>query len=408
MPVYEYKALDGKGRAVSGIVNADSGPAARQKLRGSEVYPVTIRQSRHGNARVARGRFAFLRIFARIQPAQLAVMTRQLAILIGSGFPLVSAMNALIAQTRPRAFQSILAQVKEAIVEGRSFADALALFPEVFSKMYVHMVHAGERSGTLEMVMNRLAELLEKQQALHGRIRAAMAYPILMAGVSILVLSFLLSYIVPTITTVFIDMDQTLPAPTRVLIELTRLVQSSWPALLCMMAIPAVLVLGIGRIPRGRRLRDRFHLQLPLIGSLEKKRVAARFARTLGILLKSGVPLTDSLAIVENTTGNIFYAEVIEDAGTEVARGKDLAAALAISGVFPKLALQMIRVGEETGKLEAMLLKVADGYDSEVEMQMAGMTSLLEPLMILAMGLVVGAIVISICLPIFEMNQLVM
>jgi general secretion pathway protein F len=407
MAVFEYSALDASGKKVSGIIDADSAAAARQKLRAARIFPVSVHESRAGEVKPERQPFSLGRRRRRIRPAEAAMLTRQLATLLGAGFPLVPALDTLLSQGRSHTFNRILAQVKDSVVAGSSFAAALARYPGTFSTLFINMVRAGETSGTLEIVLDRLAEIGEKQEELKNRIRSAMTYPLLMLAVGLLVLFFLLTYIVPSITTIFSDMNQVLPAPTRFLIRLSALVQSGWWLLLLAVAGLVALVRMLGKTAKGRFLIDRSLLRLPAVGALVRKMAVARFSRTLGSLLENGVVLLAALEIVKNVVGNVLLADAVASAAREVGKGQGLGNALAASRVFPDLPIQMISVGEQSGQLEAMLYKVADVYENEVQAAILRMTSLLEPVMILLMGIVVGFIVLAICLPIFEMNTLI-
>lgn len=407
MAVFEYSALDASGKKVSGIIDADSAAAARQKLRAARIFPVSVHEARAGEVKPERQPFSLGRRRRRIRPAEAAMLTRQLATLLGAGFPLVPALDTLLSQGRSHTFNRILAQVKDSVVAGSSFAAALARYPGTFSTLFINMVRAGETSGTLEIVLDRLAEIGEKQEELKNRIRSAMTYPLLMLAVGLLVLFFLLTYIVPSITAIFSDMNQVLPAPTRFLIRLSALVQSGWWLLLLVVAGLVVLVRMLGKTAKGRFLIDRSLLRLPAVGALVRKMAVARFSRTLGSLLENGVVLLAALEIVKNVVGNVLLADAVAAAAREVGKGQGLGNALAASRVFPDLPIQMISVGEQSGQLEAMLYKVADVYENEVQATILRMTSLLEPVMILLMGIVVGFIVLAICLPIFEMNTLI-
>ncbi len=407
MAVFEYSALDARGKKVSGIIDADSAAAARQKLRSARIFPVSVREARAGEVKPEARTFAFSRRLKRIRPAEAAMLTRQLATLLGAGFPLVPALDTLLSQGRSHTFNRILAQVKDSVVAGSSFAAALARYPGTFSSLFINMVRAGETSGTLEIVLDRLAEIGEKQEELKNRIRSAMTYPLLMLAVGLLVLFFLLTYIVPSITAIFSDMNQVLPAPTRFLIRLSALIKGGWWVLLLAVVGLVVLFRMLGKTAKGRFLIDRTLLRLPAVGVLVRKMAVARFSRTLGSLLENGVVLLAALEIVKNVVGNVLLADAVAAAAREVGKGQGLGNSLAASRVFPDLPIQMITVGEQSGQLEAMLYKVADVYENQVQASILRMTSLLEPVMILLMGVVVGFIVLAICLPIFEMNTLI-
>ena len=293
-------------------------------------------------------------------------------------------------------------------MEGNSFARSLALYPGTFSSLYVNMVRAGESSGALEIVLERLADITEKQQALKHRITTAMTYPVLMTFIGALVLFILLTFIVPTITLIFSDMEQALPAPTLFLITISELLKSYWWIILIVMIGILIALSGIKKTEKGSYFFDKTKLFLPGFGLLAKKLVSARFARTLGSLLENGVSMLPALEIAKNIAGNKLISNMIEDASKEVGKGQALGSALAKDNILPDLTIQMIQVGEQSGELEAMLNKIADVFENEVESSIMRMTSLLEPVMILVMGIIVGFIVLAICLPIFEMNQLIM
>jgi general secretion pathway protein F len=407
MPVFEYTALDNKGKSTSGIIDAEGAQAARQKLRTSGIFPVSIKETQEAEPKKESGTFSLSSRFSRIKPVEVAMMTRQLATLVGAGFPLVSALDALVPQTKSHGFKKILAQIKDLIVEGNSFARALSNYPGQFSSLYVNMVRAGETSGTLEIVLERLADITEKQQALKNRIQTALAYPIFMLVIGTAVLFILLIYIVPSITSIFSDMNQVLPTPTRILIFLSDFFKSYWWSIFIIIAAVAVFFNRAKKTEKGRYWIDKTMLMLPGIGILVKKLAVARFARTLGSLLENGVSMLIALDIVKNIAGNKLIADSVETAAIEVGKGQGVGAALSGSGIFPLLSIQMIQVGEQSGQLETMLTKISEVFENEVEVTILRLTSYLEPVMILVMGTIVAFIVLSICLPIFEMNQLI-
>ena len=407
MPVYEYTALDAKGKTKSGIIDAEGASAARQKLRSSGIFPVSISETQEVVEESASQALDLSQFFTRIKPAEIAMMTRQLATLISAGFPLVSALDALLPQTKSKGFKRILAKIKDSIVEGNSFAQALLQYPGTFSPLYVNMVRAGETSGTLEIVLDRLADITEKQEDLKNRIQTALAYPIFMSIIGIVVLFVLLTYIVPSIISIFTEMNQVLPAPTRILIFLSGFFRSYWWIILVALAVAAVALHRAKKTDKGRYWFDKTVLSLPILGVITQKLAVARFTRTLGSLLENGVSMLIALEIVKNIAGNELISETVENAASEVGKGQGLAIALSEGRTFPQLSIQMIQVGEQSGELEAMLNKIADVFEKEVENSVMRLTSYLEPIMILVMGCIIGFIVLSICLPIFEMNQLI-
>ncbi len=407
MPVFEYTALDSRGKTTSGIIDAEGAQVARQKLRTSGIFPISIKETLEAAPKKAPRVFALSRRLGRVKPVEVSMMTRQLSTLIGAGFPLVSALDALVPQTKSHGFKKILAQIKDLIVEGNSFAQALLKYPGAFSPLYVNMVRAGETSGTLEIVLERLADITEKQQALKNRIQTALAYPIFMMVIGTVVLLVLMIYIVPSITSIFADMDQVLPTPTRILIFLSNFLKSYWWSILIVLVASGIFFNRAKKTAKGRYWIDKTMLILPGMGVLAKKLAVGRFARTLGSLLDNGVSMLIAMDIVKNIAGNILIADSVETAAIEVGKGQGLGTALSGSGIFPQLCIQMIQVGEQSGQLENMLTKIADIYENEVENTILRLTSYLEPVMILVMGSIVGFIVLSICLPIFEMNQLI-
>ncbi|PIE71601.1 MAG: type II secretion system protein GspF [Deltaproteobacteria bacterium] len=408
MPVYEYTALSANGKRTSGLLDADSPSAARQKLRDSKTFPVSLKEIQSQDASLGGVQARISAFFSRVKPAELTLVTRQLATLLNAGFPLVSAIQTLIPQARSHSLKRVLSHLKDAVEEGESFADALGRYPGIFSPVYRNMVLAGESSGTLELVLNRLADISESQQALNSRIQAALMYPILMTLLAFGVLFVLIGYIVPQITVIFINSQQALPLPTRILIAVSDLLLNGW---WIGMLLGIVLIAGfriLAAKPAGRMAIDRLKLRLPVAGNLIRKLAVARFTRTLGSLLDNGVSMLTALRIARSTAGNGVVSEIVATAAANVEQGQSLGVSLSASpDVIPYLAVQMIQVGEQSGDLEAMLEKVATVYEREVEASVTGLTALLEPVVILIMGGVVACIVLSILMPIIQMNQLI-
>ena len=407
MPVFEYTALDQRGKNISGIIDADSVTAARQKLRGSNKFPVKIKEASDTHEKKTSRGLLSRGLFARVRQRDVTLMTRQLATLVGAGFPLVSALEALLPQIKSYSFNKVMARIKDSIVEGNSFAGAISLYPDIFSPLYKNMVRAGETSGTLEIVLEKLADIMEKQQALKNRIQSALAYPALMTVMGTLILILLLVYIVPSITTIFDDVNQALPAPTLFLIAISDLFKAYWWIMLMALIALIIFFRQFKRTAKGRYLIDKMLLSLPGVGTLIQKLAVARFARTLGSLLANGVAMLQALDIAKNIAGNVLISEAVDLAVKEVGQGQGLAKSLSITNVFPDLTIQMIQVGEQSATLESMLNKMSDVFESEAEASIMSFTSLLAPVLILIMGVIVGFIVLSICLPIFEMSTLV-
>jgi general secretion pathway protein F len=406
MPVYEFTALTSTGKKLKGIIDADSLTAARQKIRGQGNYPVEINET-SARSVTTKAPLLSIQFNQRVKQQEIHIATRQLATLLGAGIPLVPALNGLIEQTENRSLKTVLAQIKDAVNEGNSLTAALTEHPRLFSKVYVNMISAGEASGSLDVVLDRLAEFGENQHALRSRVKAAMLYPLFMAVVGILVLFLLITFIVPSITSVFAGSKQALPLPTLILIGISSFLKQFWWAVLfVVLAVIGGIRWHIGT-PAGRRQWDQLKLSLPGIRDLSIKTSSARFARTLASLLQSGVSLITSLQIVKNIVDNVILADSINEACDELEKGKSLSQFFRGNKYFPPMLVQMMAVGEQSGTLDKMLAKAADSYEKEVEVKILALTSMIEPVMILSMGLVVSFIVVSILLPIFEMNQLI-
>lgn len=402
MPVFEYKGLDVLGKGVSGIVDADNPRMARQRLKQDGIYPTDLVEGEEKSE--SRGARVSAR---RVKGAELAIFTRQLATLVGAGLPMMECLTALVDQVENPRLKNVVADVRERVKEGSPLSEALTHHPKLFSELYVGMVAAGESSGTLGPMLVRLAEFTERQMALRGTVVGAMVYPAFTVGFSLLILGLLLAYVVPKVTRVFEGMGQALPAPTVVLLSISDAVRSYWWLLF-------VLAFGFWQWGRrwvaseaGRLRFDRFALSIPVVGRLVRMVAISRFTRTLSTLLAGGIPLLEAMDITRRVVINRVLADAIGSAGENIREGESIAVPLAESGVFPPMVTHMISVGEATGELEDMLVKVAEAYDREVETTVASLTSLLTPVMIVLMGGVVLAIVMAILLPIVEMSGVV-
>lgn len=414
MPVYAYKGLTNEGKAVAGVIDADSPKGARLKLRRTGVFPTDLAEERARRTAVAaaepepsRLQLNVGQLFEHITPQDLALMTRQLSTLVGAGLPLVECLSALIEQIDNARVKRTLSQVREQVVEGRAFAEALRDHPRVFSELYVNMVRAGEASGALDVVLLRLAEYTESAAQLRSKVKTAMTYPILMASAGGTIMIFLLAFVVPKVTRIFAETKAALPLMTVILLALSNFLAQYWWVLVCGVIAAVIAVRVSVRTPAGRLRYDGYVLRFPYFGKLVKKVALARFSRTLSTLLSSGIPLLASLDIVKNVVNNAVLSEAIENARNSIREGQSIAPPLRKSGLFPPLVLHMVAVGEKSGELEEMLSRAADAYDNEVEASVAAMTSILEPVMILVMGAIVLFIVLAILLPIFELNDLV-
>jgi len=406
MAVFEYKALDTKGKNVKGIIDADSEAQARSRLRSLGKYPVSITVTTKGTSKTT-GHGQSFALFRGVKAEEVSIMTRQLATLLGAGIPLVQALDSLVAQTRNSALKKVIAQIKGTVNEGNSLTNALGEHPKIFSSVFINMVRAGEASGTLDIVLERLADFAEKQDALKGRFRAALIYPIFMGVIGSAILFILITYIVPNITQVFNEMNRVLPLPTLFLIGLSDFLKVYWWVVLIVVIVAFTGVRYLIRKPTGKKAWHYFKLKVFILGPVAQKVILARFSSTLGSLLESGVGLMMSMQIVQALVDNVHVSKVIDEAMEQIQKGQSMTMALSNSQWFPPMFVQMIAVGEQSGNLEGMLKKVSQAYEREVEIAILGMTSLIEPLMIVIMGLAVGFIVLSILLPIFEMNQMI-
>lgn len=406
MPVYEYKALNSAGKNIKGIIDAENEAQVRSKLRSSGKYLVAIKLSK-GRSQAFDKKSGSVGFFERIKAEEIHVMTRQLATLLGAGIPLVQSLSSLVEQTANPALKRVIAQVREKVNEGSTLTRALSDHPKLFSTIYVNMIRAGEASGSLDVVLERLADFGEKQQVLRSRLQAALIYPVFMALIGTAILFVLITYVVPNITQVFSEMGRVLPWPTRFLIELSSFLKQFWFVVVGGIVAAVFGVKYFISLPVGRSFWDLTKLRAPIIGPVVRKVLLARFASTLGSLLNSSVGLMMSMQIVKTLINNVHVAAVLDEAMEHIEKGKSMTVALSQSQWFPPMFVQMISVGEQSGNLEGMLEKISSSYEREVESAILGMTSLIEPIMIVCMGAAVGFVVLSILLPIFEMNQMV-
>jgi len=406
LPIFEYRGVDAKGKDVRGIIDADTPRLARTRLKTSGVFPTEVQET-VTERRGSRRDFSLSHLMKRARIQDVSVMTRQLATLIEAGIPMVPALNSLTNQIENPILKKVVSQIRERVKEGSSLSDALREFPRVFSNLYVNMVTAGESSGALDIVLLRLADFTENQVKLRNRVMAALIYPILMVFLASGAVIFLMVKVVPKILELFEDWGQTLPVPTVILLNVTNFLKSYGWALVLGLVTALLITVFYFKTERGRTVFDRLILWVPIFGSLTRIIATTRFSRTLGTLLASGIPLVRAMNIVKNIVNNRVIAKAIENSQESIVEGQSIAAPLARSGVFPPMVTDMIAVGENSGQLEHMLMKVSDAYDSQIETTVSGLTSILEPLLIVFMGGIVLFIVLAVLLPIFEMNQMV-
>lgn len=407
MAVFEYRGIQIEtGKAVKGYRDADNAKALRALLRKEGVM-LTLANEEGEQKKKSKREIDLWAFFRRISTADIAVMTRQLATLVRAGVPLVDSISALTEQVEKEQLVRVLSAVRETLNEGTSFAKSLGMHPKAFPPLYVNMVAAGEASGNLEAVLERLADFMEGQARLKGKVASALAYPVLMMIIGSLLVGFLMVAVVPKVTSIFENLGQTLPWNTRLLIFGSNTLADYW-WLLITLAVAATVVFQRWRSrPEGRLRWDTMQLGWPVFGRLNLLVAVSRFTRTLSTLLSSGVPLLKAMEIGRNVLGNAKLAGVVTEAIGSIREGESISEPLKRSGAFPPMVIHMIAVGERTGQLEAMLENVSRAYESDVETRVTALTSLLEPVMILALGAVVGFIAMSILMPLMQMNQLV-
>jgi type IV pilus assembly protein PilC len=424
MPRFTYVALDSRGQESTGLVEAASTNEAIIQLRQAGFFPTNVSEEskvRRVERKTAQraaiatgcaqlpGKDKSIILFQRrkVKPKILMIFTRQLATLIDSGLPLLRGLNVLAKQERDKVLKSTIQKLVDSVQGGNTFSESLEQFPLIFNDLYVNMVKAGEIGGLLELVLTRLAEFQEKAAKIKNKVAAAMVYPIMVMTMAIAIMGFLLVFIVPKFEAIFHDMlgDRPLPEITTLVINVSRFVQGHW---LLFVTIILALVAGykfVNRTAPGKSTVDRAKLRFPLCGDVIRKTAISRFSRTLGTLVTSGVPILQALTIARQTAGNTVIARAIAQVHESVKEGEPIVQPLEASGAFPPMVVSMVDVGEETGQLPEMLLKIADVYDDEVDTSVAAMTAALEPIMILFLALVVGTIVVALFLPLIGIIQ---
>ncbi len=404
MPIFEYKGLNKSGKTVRGTVDVDNSRTARVKLKKEGIFVVDLKDKSKASRKV-KGKKGGHNKAVKVQ--DLSMMTRQLATLLKANVPLVDTLGAVSEQVENEMLSIVIAEIKNSVNEGGALYKAMERYPRIFDRIYVSMCEAGEMSGTLDVILLRLAEFTESQAELQAKVRSAMLYPLLMMVFTFGLLAALFIFVIPKIQTVFESSPNlTLPWYTVVVIDLSGIMVNYWLAI--MIGIVA-MVLGFKswkRSDAGRVQWDAILLKLPVVGKLVRLIAVSRFTRTLSTLLTGGVPMLVAMGIVRNVVSNEVLAVAIDDARENISEGESIAGPLKKSGQFPPLVIHMINIGEKTGDLENMLNQVSEAYDFQVKTQVEGLTSLLEPAMIIMMGCVIGVIVFSIMIPMFELSNL--
>ncbi len=420
MANFQYSALDAKGEQTNGVVAAATEAEAIQQLRSKGLYPtqiaeegktkgkggkaVAVKSKAKPKAKAAKGH-----VGGRVKPKNLMIFTRQLATLIDSGLPLLRSLTVLEKQEPNPVLRATVSALAENVQGGSTFSESLAQHPKIFNKLYVNMVKAGELGGVLEIVLNRLAEYQEKAQKLKNKIVSAMVYPVIVMFIAVAILVFLMIFIVPKFKEMFSTTDQQLPLISQIVFGMSEFFLARPFIVPNVVFVFIVFGLGVflfnlwGRTTGGRRMIDTMKLKMPILGDIQRKSAVSRFSRTLGTLVTSGVPILQALNITRDTAGNVIISHAIEKVHEAVKEGETIVIPLQASGVFPNMVISMVDVGEETGQLPEMLLKVADVYDDEVDNAVTALTSVLEPIMIVILALIVGSVVFALFLPLIKM-----
>lgn len=399
MPTFVYTGKNLSGEVKRGEIAAPNLAQATAALRRQQISLASITQKKAG---FDLSKFKIPGLGGGIKTKDLVIFSRQFATMIDAGLPLVQCLDILANQQENAEFKRVLIDVKGSVEGGSTFADALRKHPKVFDDLYVNLIAAGEVGGILDTILNRLSTFLEKAEKLKGKIKGAMTYPVAVIGIATLVVTGLLLWVVPIFQDMFSSFGQALPAPTQLVVNLSNALKKAWWLIFGSMGGGIFGLTRLYKTPRGRKEMDRIFLKLPVIGELIRKTAVARFTRTLGTMLASGVPILESLDIVSKTSGNVIIEEAILQARLSLSQGKTLAEPLMETKVFPGMVTQMIAVGESTGALDVMLSKIADFYEDEVDAAVDALTSLIEPMLMAFLGIVVGGLVIALYLPIFQ------
>ena len=412
MPLFAYTAVDAQGKTHQGTVEANSAADAAAAIKKQGRFPTNIAETSAAAKPKGKG-FSFSFSMGggsgtgKVPAKVLTVFTRQLSTLISAGLPLLRSLRTLSKQEKNVNLKKIMGILAESVEGGTTFSEALSQHPKAFNKLYVNMVKAGELGGVLEVVLTRLAEFAEKSQRIRGKVTSAMVYPLVVLTIAVVIVAFLMLFIVPKFEAIFKDMlgGRPLPIITQIIMDLSRFIQGNF--ILIAVAL-VVLVVGFRfalRLPGISTAVDRYKLKLPLFGDLLTKTSVARFSRTLGTLVSSGVPILQALQITRDTAGNERVSEAITSIHDNVKEGESMVAPMEASQIFPPMVVSMVQVGEETGQLPDMLTKVADVFEEEVDVAVSGLTSLLEPVMIVLLALIVGTIVVALFLPLITIIQ---
>ncbi len=397
MATFVYNAVDSTGRAIKGKVDADSEQVVLAKLHEQHFHIVSVNEARAGM------KFALAGKAGKVKLQSLVVFSRQFATMIDAGIPIIKCLDILENQTKDEALKTVLNATRKDVKGGLSLTDAISKHPAVFSKLYVNMIRAAEIGGILDVILDRLAGFLEKEMEIRGKIKSAMMYPTIVLVFAFIMVAALLTFVLPKFKEIFSSMNVDMPPVTQALFDSSDWFRAYWYVVVLLGIVGSVAFKQYDKTTKGHYNIDKLKLKLPIVGDLSLKLSISRFTRTFGTLIASGVPMMRSMEIIGETSGNAVLAEAVANARVSIREGAKISAPLASSGLFPAMVTHMIDVGEETGRLSEMLTKVSDFYDDEVDAMVKGLTSMIEPLLIVFMGVLVGFIAISVMSPIFKL-----
>lgn len=402
MATFAYKVRDRSGKIFTGSMEGENRISVVSRLREMDYFITSVSEKKK-NILFTRQ----ITLFQSIKLRDLTIFYRQFATMVNAGLTLVNSLDILTEQVENKALANNIKVVKSDVEAGSTLADAMAKFPRVFSELYISMVRAGEIGGVLDDILLKIADLMEKDYALRQKIKTAMSYPSFVAGAAILMTIFMLTFILPQFVGIFAQFGGELPALTQFFVTLTYLFNKYWYIFFMVFAALVAAFLAYIKTPNGKLNFDKFKLNAPIFGEINRKGAIARFTRILGTLIKSGVPILEALSVSSNAIGNLVISAAVLGAKTKIKEGQSISGPLAASGVFPPMVTQMIMVGEESGELEEMLINVAKFYDQEVDRTVDNLTSIIEPLMMVFIGLTIGTMIIAMYLPIFNMVNLI-
>ncbi|MFA7255582.1 MAG: type II secretion system F family protein [Candidatus Omnitrophota bacterium] len=409
MPSFEYWVKDKTGKDLKGVQDAQDAQELVRQLKAQDYMIIRVEQAQKGSSMLSIQKGPSVRSLrgksGGIKLDDLVVFSRQMATLVAAGIPLIQSLDILAGQVDKEKFRQVLHRMHSDVQSGKSFSEAMQTHQKVFSALFIHMVRAGEMSGKLQEILDRVAHYFEKSSALQKKVKAAVMYPLAVSIMAFMITFFMLSFVIPKFATIFEGLNAKLPVPTQILINLSNYLAVNWWWILGVLGFGIFMFLQFIRSSLGRFAWDSFTLRMPIFGPIILKVAVSKFSRTLSTLVRSGVAILAALEIVSKTSGNARIEKVIVDLMGSVKRGESIAGPLEKSEIFPSMVVRMIAIGEETGELEEMLTKIADFYDTQVDTAVSGLTSLIEPLIIAFLGVVIGGIVVALFLPILTLTQ---